>query len=108
MKRIPITAAEQIAKTYGYDQVMIYARKIDRPAGVGETASEAIRGGEHMTTYGVDKKNCDAMKRIGTYLQVQIMNWTGAKDTTPPRFDLAAQVKILGADSLFPPSRKGR
>ncbi len=28
MKRIPIKAAKQIAELYGYDQVMIYARKV--------------------------------------------------------------------------------
>lgn len=73
MKPIPISAAKRIADEYGYDQVMIYARKIDRPAGVGETACEAIKGGEHMTTYGVNKAHCNAMKRISTYLQVKIM-----------------------------------
>jgi len=75
MKPIPISAAREIAHKYGYDQVMIYARKVDRPAGVGETASEAIKGGEHMTTFGVNKAHCNAMKRISTYLQVKIIGW---------------------------------
>jgi hypothetical protein len=79
MKRIPISAAEHIAKTYGYDQVMIYARKVDRPAGVGETAKDEIKGGEHMTTYGVNKLHCDAMARIGSYLQKKIMGWSEDK-----------------------------
>ena len=40
MKPIPISAAEKVAKAYGYDQVVIIARKV----GDG--------GGEHCTTYG--------------------------------------------------------
>ena len=66
MKRIPISAAKEIAQTYGYDQVMIYARKCgDSP----------LPHGEHMTTYGVTKKHCNAMARIATYLQKKIMMW---------------------------------
>jgi hypothetical protein len=75
MKRIPISAARLIAEAYGYDQVMIYARKVDRQAGVGETATQAIKGGEHMTTYGIDRAHCDAMARIGNYLKTKIMGW---------------------------------
>jgi len=75
MKPIPISAAKRIADEYGYDQVMVYARKVDRPAGTGETASDAIKGGEHMTTYGVNKVHCAAMKRISNFLQIKIMGW---------------------------------
>jgi hypothetical protein len=66
MKRIPISAAKRIAEQYGFDQVMIYARK------VGEDPAEH---GEHMTTYGVDKQHCDAMARIGSFLKTKIMGW---------------------------------
>lgn len=67
MKRIPIKAAQQIAELYGYDQVMIYARKVgDDPA----------PHGEHMTTYGVNKVHCDAMARIGNFLKTKIMGWS--------------------------------
>jgi len=76
MKPIPISAARHIAEVYGYDQVMIYARKVDRPAGVGETATNEIKGGEHMTTYGVNKIHCDAMAQIGNFLKTKIMGWT--------------------------------
>jgi hypothetical protein len=72
---IPISQAKRIADEFGYDQVMIYARKVDRPAGVGETASHAIQGGEHMTTYGVDAKNCAAAAQIGDFLKLKIMGW---------------------------------
>lgn len=60
MKRIPIAAAKRIAKEYGYDQVVIYARK------VGE--------GEHMTTYGVTKLHCSIAAKIGITLQ-KFMGW---------------------------------
>lgn len=63
MKRIPISAAKRIAKDYGYDQVLIYARK------VGD------EGGEHMTTYGVDRDNCSAMAKIGEFLKYKVMGW---------------------------------
>lgn len=62
-KRIPIQAAKEIAVKYDYDQVMIYARK------VGEN------GGEHMTTYGVNKEHCGAMSKIAKFLQTKIMGW---------------------------------
>lgn len=65
MKRIPITAAKRIAEEYGYDQVVIYARK------VGE---EPEPHGEHMTTYGVTKAHCDVAARIGGILK-QFMGW---------------------------------
>jgi hypothetical protein len=79
LKRIPISAARQIAEAYGYDQVMVYARKVDRPAGIGETASAEIKGGEHMTTYGVTKVHCDVAARIGSHLQTAILGWTKAQ-----------------------------
>jgi hypothetical protein len=61
MKRIPISAAQLIADKYGYDQVVVYARK------VGE--------GEHMTTYGVTKEHCGIAARMGATLQ-KFMGWT--------------------------------
>lgn len=67
MKRIPISAAKRIAKEYGYDQVIIYARK------VGE---EPDPHGEHMTTYGVDRKHCAAAAKIGDWLKYKVMGWT--------------------------------
>ena len=62
MRAIPISAAERIAKQYGYDQVMVYARK------VGD------EGGEHMTTYGVSKVHCDVAARMGDALK-KFMGW---------------------------------
>lgn len=63
VKRIPIKAAQAIAETYGYDQVIIIARK------VGEG------GGEHCTTYGVTKEHCAAAARIGDFLKFRVMGW---------------------------------
>lgn len=63
MKRIPIAAAQRIAEQYDYDQVVVIARK------VGEG------GGEHVTTYGVDKANCDVAARIGNFIKYKIMGW---------------------------------
>ena len=62
MKPIPIKAARHIAEEYGYDQVIVIARK------VGE--------GEHCTTYGVDKANCDVAAMCGDFLKAKVMGWT--------------------------------
>lgn len=60
MKRIPITAAERIAREFDYDQVVIIARK------VGE--------GEHVTTYGVNKAHCESAALQGKALK-KFMGW---------------------------------
>lgn len=65
MKRIPITAAERIAKEYGYDQVVIIARK------VGEAPEP---NGEHVTTYGVNKEHCASAALQGKALK-KFMGW---------------------------------
>lgn len=64
MKAIPIAAAKAIAQKYGYHQVIVIARQ------VGEG------GGEHVTTYGVDKPNCEVAATIGDYLKYKVMGWT--------------------------------
>ena len=66
MKPIPIAAARRIAEMYGYDQVVVVARKVD--------------GNEHCTTYGVDKANCDVAARIGNFFKFNLMKWTGKCD----------------------------
>lgn len=62
LRRIPITAAKRIAEEFGYDQVVIYARKIGDP------------GGEHLTTYGVTKEHCRVAARIAETLK-RFMGW---------------------------------
>lgn len=64
MKPIPISAAKAIAAAYGYDQIVIVARKVDH--------------GEHVTTYGVDPANCEVAARIGTTLKHHLMQWPSA------------------------------
>jgi hypothetical protein len=65
MKRIPIRVAADVARKYGYDQVIIFARK------VGDDPD----AGEHMTTYGVTRSHCDVAARIGEFLRTKIMGW---------------------------------
>lgn len=67
MKPIPVSAAKDIAKKFGYDQIVVIGRK------VGEAHEEH---GEHVTTYGVDKANCDAAAKIGNFLKYKVMGWT--------------------------------
>jgi hypothetical protein len=63
MRHIPVSAAEHIAKAYGFDQVVIIARS------VGDT------GGEHVTTYGRNKVHCEIAAKIGDYIKHKIMGW---------------------------------
>ena len=63
MKPIPVHAARHIAEYYGYDQVIIVARK------VGE------KGGEHCTTYGRDKAHCSIAAQCGYFLKHMVMGW---------------------------------
>ena len=76
MKEIPISAAEKIAKQYGYDQVIVYARK------VGEDPEPH---GEHLTTYGVNKTHCDVAARIGSYLKREVFKWLHEYRVFPPK-----------------------
>lgn len=69
MKRIPITAAERIARLYGYDQVVIIGRKV---------TTDDEQGGEHITTYGVSKAHCDSAGLQGKALQ-KFMGWSDDK-----------------------------
>lgn len=61
---IPISVAEHVAKSYGYEQVVIYARK---------TGDDG--GGEHMTTYGINKEHCSVAARMGDVLK-KFMGWS--------------------------------
>lgn len=83
MKRIPISAAKRIAEDYGYDQVMIYARKVDPD------------GGEHMTTYGVSKAHCNAMAKIAKFLQTTIMGWTEKTERPMTAVTLIEELQAL-------------
>ena len=66
MKPIPISAAKEIAHKYGYDQVIVFARRVgDSPA----------PHGEHLTTYGKTKMHCKVAGSIGTFLKRKILGW---------------------------------
>ncbi len=66
MKPIPISAAKDIAKLYGYDQVIVVARKVGK-------APEPF--GEHVTTYGRNKAHCAAAAKVGNFLKYKVMGW---------------------------------
>ncbi len=61
-KPIPIKAGREIAERYGWDQVVIVARKVG--------------AGEHVTTYGVDVSNCSVAAKIGDFFKYKLMGWT--------------------------------
>jgi len=69
MKPIPIAAAKRIAEQYGYTQVIVIARAV------------CDGGGEHVTTYGVDKENCSVAARIGDFLKYKVMGWVREEST---------------------------
>ena len=62
-KPIPISAARKIAEQYGYDQVVVMARKVGPD------------GTEHVTTYGVSKAHCEIAAKMGHFLKHKIMGW---------------------------------
>ena len=66
MKKIPIAAAKEIANKYGFDQVVIVARKVD---------TDDTKGGEAVTTYGANKAHCEVAKHIGNFLKYKVMGW---------------------------------
>jgi len=66
MRPIPVHEALSIASAYGYDQVIIIARRVgDDPA----------PHGEHVTTYGVGIEHCGVAARVGNYIKHRIMGW---------------------------------
>ena len=69
VKPIPIVAARNVAEQYGYDQVIIIARR------VGDD------GVEHCTTYGRDAVNCRVAARIGDFLKHKVMGWPNVAAT---------------------------
>lgn len=66
MKPIPIAAAQRIAKDYGYDQVVIIARRV---------GAAPDPHGEHVTTYGATPEHCTIAGRIGQFISHKIMGW---------------------------------
>ena len=73
MRPIPISAAERIAKDYGYDQVVIMARAVDQEPTNGREE------GEHITTYGVNTTHCAVAAMMGNTLK-DIAGWPERAD----------------------------
>ena len=65
MTEIPISAAKAIADAYGYDQVVVYARRCH---------DSQEPHGEHMTTYGRTAEHCGVAARVGDTLK-RFMGW---------------------------------
>lgn len=80
MVPIPISAGKQIAETYGYDQVVIMARRC-------YTTPEPH--GEHVTTYGRTIEHCRVAAMMGDKLK-QVAQWSGVDATTQKIADLEA------------------
>lgn len=66
MLPISISAAKKIADAYGYDQVIIVARR---------TGIDPEPYGEHVTTYGTNPQHCGIAADIGNFLKYKIMGW---------------------------------
>lgn len=66
MEPIPIAVAKRIANFYGYDQVVIVARR---------TGLHADGGGEHVTTYGINQLHSEVAARIGNFFKYKLMGW---------------------------------
>jgi hypothetical protein len=72
LRPIPISAAKKIADDYGYDQVIVYARRVGAPPDPH---------GEHVTTYGVDPAHCAVAARIGDFLRHKVFGWPRKEST---------------------------
>lgn len=80
MKAIPVAVAENIAKGFDFDQVVIVARQ------VGEN------GGEHVTTYGKDVTHCAVAAQIGNHLKYEVMKWPMTPESM--REEMLAHLRI--------------
>lgn len=69
MKPIPIIEAEHLAKIYGADQIIIYARK----ANYRKTLLVAKQ--DQMVVYGKNKKQFNAIAQVANYIKYQVFGW---------------------------------
>lgn len=67
---IPIPAAEVIARKYGYDQVVVYARR---------TGEHPLPSGEHMTTFGITPEHCEVAALMGSTMK-RVAQWPSRED----------------------------
>lgn len=66
MHDIPVEAARAIADRFGYDQVIVVARRVDE---------EPAPSGEHVTTYGRGLVHAAVAARVGHFLRHRLMGW---------------------------------
>lgn len=66
LKPIPVSAAANIADSFGYDQVVIIARRV---------GDDPDPHGEHVTTYGRDPQHCAIAAATGGFLKHMVMGW---------------------------------
>lgn len=78
--QLPIKEAREICQQYGWDQVIIVARK------VGDN------GFEHVVTYGDGSAHCEAAARAGQAIKHHLMKWPCAL------FDRAVRILGVGRD----------
>lgn len=82
MLPIPVSAAGRIAKAYGYDQVIILARRTDHPLpplNASSVITPTGPSGEHITTYGINPVHCGVAALMGNTLK-RIAQWPSRKD----------------------------
>lgn len=79
---IPIAAGKQIAEAYGYDQVVIVARKV------------GVR--EHVTTFGTNKEHCGVATRMGDFFKHKLMHWPKPEPSDADLLALAYAHKYEG------------
>lgn len=69
---IPITAAQRVGLAYGYDQVVIIARR----------TGDDTESGEHVTTWGVNAEHCNVAAKIGNFIKYNLMKWPKSAEKT--------------------------
>lgn len=85
---IPVSAAKDIADRYGYDQVVIIARRV---------GDEPEPHGEHVTTYARDKAHCGVAARVGNFIKHKIMGWPEYEPTPKAQADARDDSALLDA-----------
>lgn len=66
MTNLPIKVARDIAREYGWDQVIVITRKV------------GPKGYEHVVTYGNGAAHCEAAARAGMAVKHHLMKWPAA------------------------------
>lgn len=84
MLAVPVSAARHIAEAYGFDQVIVIARR------VGEAPDPF---GEHVTTFGRNAEHCGVAARVGNFLKHRIMGWP--EHEVPP-----AELPVIDEDGM--------